>query len=151
VQLQSRLTRPHGSFETSDLAHACSVGRNGVYVHKADPVRISEEGVVESIERLEAELELDGFGDAEILGRGQVYPPLGRASKNADAGAAVMAKIRPARNVAGHSLEGAGIEPPRARGVVNPPVGDAVGTNGTAGVEVVALGDGERETGAQRN
>src|SRR5213592_3132021 len=53
IQLQSRLSRPHRSFQGPDLAHPCSVGNDGVVAYEANSVRSSEKRMVEGIERLE--------------------------------------------------------------------------------------------------
>src|SRR6187401_1375232 len=93
VQLQSRLSGTHGSFQASDLAHARSVGFNRVDSRIPNAVGLSEPGMVRGVKRFETELQANAFRQPEVLARRKVDSPLARRGQDSDAGIAVVAQV----------------------------------------------------------
>src|SRR5581483_2886862 len=115
-QFQAHLYRAHGRSQRANLAHTRGIRGDGIGARKTNAVGISEKRRIQRVDRFQPELKLHTFrstgqGEFEVLEQREVSVLLGGSVEDTNAGAAVVAEVLAARNVAGHAPEGLGIEP----------------------------------------
>jgi hypothetical protein len=81
-QFHPELDNPHIGAETADLAHARSIGNNGIITYEANVIRLPEIRRVCGIEQLGPKLDRQFFRKPEILEQGKAAVWLYGRSQN---------------------------------------------------------------------
>src|SRR5262244_2661118 len=100
IKFQSKLNNPHCRPQTPDFAYSWPIRGHRRRTHKAQVVRLPKERSVQGVKQLAAELQLEPLRYVEVLERRCVQVPLAWRYQNIPAGAPVVAKVLPARDIA---------------------------------------------------
>ena len=116
-QLQSELHASHRVSDAANLAIPAAVGRDLVGIGKADAIRVPEPRRIGRVEGFPTELQLHAFRNDEVFEHGEIHSTFAGSAQRVVTGAAQMAKIGAAGDLASDALERGRVVPELTIGI----------------------------------